>query len=796
MLKFIKSFLMRFSKQEKVKTVTVENNIALPEVNENIKVVNKSSNMQNIRNIYVGRKHKLPKSTVKINTVHIHVNKKEKIIVKFFQKNGLEVRNQEQSGQYSVQLLDNYQKKFSSLGYEIKVYNHLSNINSKHKITISKKSTKIIKKIQLENTSDTYEIGYVMWFDSNRGFGRIKSSKDIEFFVHITQLVGHEILENDIVVFMCDKDEKKRDVAKKVLVLKNNRESLIRFVVFNDKYREKYKSFFTSEAVKTFCKSFLKPTYIYDMPEYSFVNLLHDNNWNSDVMYIVDDYIAKNKTISSSLEKMLITHLNNDAVTYILKSKNLNLFLDNPIIIEKLNTLPSFIKNKYKKWLTSINEAMNYNHENVTFNPSLIYDSFTDADYLLARQWIDKSVSDQNFEYARMISARGAELAASNFYKTLNFNVSDTAMTQINHSSKDWLLFDLLLDNTKCVDVKNSRGVINERLSYSEHCIQKFKKNRNDVDITISGVISPYLKMLKDENKLDSGNLYGSDELENSIIVLGETSYSIINDLSKNLSERKYLVLDRKERSFIPDWLFEYPKEFYIKRELLKESFKNDFKEHLNLNEYKILDINVIPFFLGNGIRLPSDWVVLLSSHQLNFYNRLRRRNSEIITKPFLYLVLLSHFIERLRQNNVNNYSPYDYLKLIYYDDKYEYPLSIYDPTLIIKKLIDTLDELWRYRDQIDLEDYTTFKYTEKGMLKAKKTMESPWNTLLAYCGGRIDGKGPCGCKPLIKGPHETCSTCNHIICPKCNFCKKECKGIGDRKITDEINFNKEYYYD
>ncbi len=84
------------------------------------------------------------------------------------------------------------------------------------------------------------------------------------------------------------------------------------------------------------------------------------------------------------------------------------------------------------------------------------------------------------------------------------------------------------------------------------------------------------------------------------------------------------------------------------------------------------------------------------------------------------------------------------------------------------------------------MENYITFKYTEKGILKAKKTMTPQWDTLLAYCGGNIKGKGSCGYKPLIKGPHETCNVCNYIICPKCNFCKKGCFGIEERCLNEQ----------
>ena len=128
------------------------------------------------------------------------------------------------------------------------------------------------------------------------------------------------------------------------------------------------------------------------------------------------------------------------------------------------------------------------------------------------------------------------------------------------------------------------------------------------------------------------------------------------------------MELDIHKKNFTSDWLLEYPQEFYDERESFKSDFKINFQEHPNLDEYTMLDTNVIPFFLGNGIDLPKNWEVLLSPHQLNFYIKLLRKEQEIITKPFLYLAILSHVIDRLPLNNISNYRPYDYLKLIYYD--------------------------------------------------------------------------------------------------------------------------------
>jgi len=57
----------------------------------------------------------------------------------FFQENGKERENEERSGKYSAKLLDHYQDEFSSLGYEIKVYNH----EGKHIETIKKNFARI-----------------------------------------------------------------------------------------------------------------------------------------------------------------------------------------------------------------------------------------------------------------------------------------------------------------------------------------------------------------------------------------------------------------------------------------------------------------------------------------------------------------------------------------------------------------------------------------------------------------------------------------------------------------------------
>jgi len=376
-----------------------------------------------------------------------------------------------------------------------------------------------------------------------------------------------------------------------------------------------------------------------------------------------------------------------------------------------------------------------------------------------------------------MISARGAEIASKKFYALLGCNVKDTAITQLNNHTDNWKFFDLHVDN-KNIDVKNSRGVLNEKLSYSEHCIPKFKETRDGKQIYILGVISPYFKLEEDEERLKYNSFYSTTDIENMITILGETSLEEINQYSSRFSQKE-LQVDLNRVNFTPDWILEYPKKFYMQRDNLKNEFLQKHAQFPTLNEYKQLNQNLIPFFLSCGLDLPNSE---LNKEQVNFYNRLKVQAKQSITKPFLYLAILKHFSERLAYNTNSSYRPIDYIQLIYYETSHKYPLGIYDPTLIIKKLIDTLDTLWQQKNKINMSDYITFKYNQKGILLAKSSMSNSWDTLLAYCGGFIEGKGSCGFKPLIRGKHKTCAYCNKIICPECSFCRDGCSRLKNKE--------------
>jgi hypothetical protein len=516
-------------------------------------------------------------------------------------------------------------------------------------------------------------------------------------------------------------------------------------------------------------------SYLNKIDNYSYIKLLRIYK-RKDKLKLIDTYITTKNIVTNDLLKIIEEDLNSDNIEEFLKLKNIEVLFNYEIIKNKLNLIPKFTKFKFKAFLDDIRVCIDYEHINVSYEPNYIYNLFTDSDYKLTKQWIQKT-NNYEFEYSRMISARGAEIASKFFYESLNYKVIDSAITQLNYKDDSWKFYDLSVGN-KCIDVKNSRGVLNEKLSYTEHCIPRFKENRNGNNIYILGVISPYFKLDKGEEKLIHNAFRSNSNIENMVTILGETSLESINQYSDRFSN-KNLQIDLSKTNFIPDWILEYPEEFYRSRNILKNKFLKKNIELPSAVEYRQINQNIIPFFLSCGLDLPNDYLeadafeTILNDVQINFYNRLKVQARKTVTKPFLYLAILKHFTEKLKDVDIN-YNPQDYIKILYYEGNYKYPLGIYDPTLIIKKFIDTLERLWKQKDGKIFQKYITFKYNQKGVLLGKTSMSSSWDTLLAYCGGFIEKKGNCGFKPLNRSIHDICS-CNKIICPVCGFCKDGC---------------------
>ena len=671
---------------------------------------------------------------------------------------------------------------------KIKNFKKINNIaiNKKNK-TIQEENIQLTDEEKFINELSYFSIGIVKQFakkdyetERKRTYGFIQTIQFKDIYVHKSDIKNKTINKDDIVLFKYGKN-RKGDVAKEVILLIDCKFPHIAMEYYLNKYKNIYPKFFNSKQSYKLFKILLLTKYLNIINETLLITLLTYLN-NDETIRIVDNYIGLQKTISKKLSIFISSKINNNNYNIIISLKHKNLFFSNSIIFEKITELPNYINTKYAKLLNLIDKYQQYDHIKVSFGLNEIYNKFTDSDYKLAKSWINTN-KKYEYEYAKMLSARGAELASIEFYLLLNLQVKDVAISQLENNlyNTEWKLFDLLV-NDKQIDVKNSRGVINEQLSYSEHCVPKFKETQNGSIISILGVISPYFKMEKNETKLKYNAFHDRNYIENKIAILGEVTINDINNYSSRFSGQS-LTLNFDKKNFIPDWLLEYPIEFYKFRDSIKTEIKNTISKYPNAKEYTILNKNLIAIFLSLGYDLPDEWITkkIITNEQLKFYNRLKIQAKIYITKPFLYLAILKHFTERLQKQTELEYQPKDYFQLIYYDDTYKYPLGIYDPTLIIKKLISTLDELWVEKNQIKFKSYLSFKYNQKGILYAKESINTEWKTLIAYCGGFIEGKGSCGFKPLIRGKHNICHVCSKLICPECNFCMTNCNRIKNR---------------
>jgi len=353
----------------------------------------------------------------------------------------------------------------------------------------------------------------------------------------------------------------------------------------------------------------------------------------------------------------------------------------------------------------------------------------------------------------------------------------------------------LRLNNNVSIDIKNARTSLDSSSRYCEHCVPKFKKDRNNNNIIIIGILSPYCKL---ENigaiSDDESDIYSESTTPNpgksslsisvssklrNIIYLGETNLSHISKLQHWFS--KPIIQMRFDGiNLIPSWCFDFPEKYYMNRNTSCELFRNIRIQNLPLlNECS--EINPLPIYFFCGIELPEIWSRDLKDWQVDFYRRLKTPT----TLPILFLAILVHFFEQaIDKSTWNDFNPLDYHRLLYCDSsERKYPLGILDPLNIIDDFIETISILWRFREKIHLDEFELFKFNGIGLLEGKRYQENRYETILAYCGGFIKGIGKCGNSPLIVVQNDTCVECRKLICEKCGYCSQQCSECGPRML-------------
>ena len=377
---------------------------------------------------------------------------------------------------------------------------------------------------------------------------------------------------------------------------------------------------------------------------------------------------------------------------------------------------------------------------------------------------------DDKWELGRLLSARSAEKVAAKFYQHYGKKVTDISITQIDENSRsDWRNYDLNVDGFP-IDVKNSRRAQNSPERYTEHYIQKgFKHSRDNQEVTISGVFSPYLWP---QALLEPTEYHG----DTTIQFLGETTRKKLEALRNEFNDLiDFAEPNPRSEYFLPPWVFDYPEYVYTDR----DKARKELKDFSNLASLKgaTFQFDLHPVSIASGIDLTE---ILgkeaLESWKRSFLNQLRNRIEKYgLSLPFLFLTILEHFLCMAASfKTVSDFNPDKYRRSLFYKDSYK-PLGICDPLETIDALIKALCTLWTAENGL-IRKFRMFKLRSFNILQGKSdSNEDLWTTLIAYCGGRLEDGSACGKNPLVLGESKHCE-CGRLICPDCGFCCNKCR--------------------
>ena len=408
----------------------------------------------------------------------------------------------------------------------------------------------------------------------------------------------------------------------------------------------------------------------------------------------------------------------------------------------------------------------------------LVYSEIETEDRELASIWSSRTLDEHIL--ARMISARAAEKVAKWFYLHLGFDVLDVAVHQLSGKSAAWKTHDILVDWSLAIDVKNARMPVNNKAFYVEHTVPRFKRDRTGADVTIAGVVSPYLSMRY---------LNNPEDIKFEVIdvrYLGETSYDRISQTCSQFADATFVIADPGDGGFLPPWHFDFPTEWYDEFDRTSDLVRHcqmpsETELHIIYNEAGA--IFPLPVCIASGIPLP-EW--LLDSMPVWKREFVVRLQSFCKPRPRLaqiFFAVLVDFLGKLKIQVADVYRPVDYFSALYHDVEEDVrasrrPLGIEDPLETVRTLIESLGKLWTKRDNINLDRFNEFRLSGGGILQGRENRQDSWQTILSYCGGWIEGKGRCGNAPLILGVEEQCDRCHRLICYQCGYCSDPCDKV------------------
>ena len=382
------------------------------------------------------------------------------------------------------------------------------------------------------------------------------------------------------------------------------------------------------------------------------------------------------------------------------------------------------------------------------------------ADQRLVSDWRRDPKRNLDEETNRLESARRAEKTSLAYYRSLGYEVEDVSIQQLREGApKDWKTHDLRADG-RSLDVKNVRCPRPDR--FGEYHWKEHKLHRTR-EVPIVGVVSI--------EEGDPGVSMITGELQHSDLACFR------DQVSSYPRDQKISAEFGDASTFVPGWLFEYPKRHYASMPDWDDVLRRWLKICDGLN------VDVAPWILAlaaSRIRSlpnrPSDTRVPESVHRFFQHFGVSRRT----LFWFALTYLLSHMEEpRARDNLIEQIFP-DRVTAVRsahrLSKEEEYPLALFDPRMYIWHLIHTLSQMIQSNRRL-LATVSEYRLRGAGVLQA--LVEGRWRTVLAYCGncgkwpiflGEVSD-GDCE-QPVEDGACRSCPCeCVRLVCDDCHAC-------------------------
>ncbi len=382
------------------------------------------------------------------------------------------------------------------------------------------------------------------------------------------------------------------------------------------------------------------------------------------------------------------------------------------------------------------------------------------ADQRLVSDWRRDPKRKLDEETNRLESARRAEKASLAYYSSLGYQVEDVSIQQLREGAlEDWKTHDIRADD-RPLDVKNVRCSRPDR--FGEHHWKEHKQHRTR-EVPIVGVVS-----MEDG---DPGVSTITGELEHSDLACFRdqvSSYSCDQNISVEFGDWS---------TFVPGWLFEYPKRHYASMPDWDDVLRRWLKICDGLN------IEVAPWILAlaaSRIRSlpnrPLDTRITGPVHRFFQHFGVSRRT----LFWFVLTYLLSHMEEpRARDDLIEQIFP-DRATTARSSARSSkekgFPLALFDPRMYIWHLIHTLSQMIQSNRRL-LATVSEYRLRGAGVLQA--LVEGRWRTVLAYCGNC--GKWPIFLGEVSEGDSEqpaedgACKSCPcesvRLVCDGCRAC-------------------------